>query len=397
MEQTAVLIITAGSILLAGFLAHVLGQKTFIPRVTLLLIFGFLLGPGGFSLLPDFTDKWFPVVSSIALALVGFLLGHNLTRRQIMRRGKSVLILSVSVVFTTALIVFLALFVVFQDVVPALILSVIATATAPAATSDVILEQHSRGKFTSLLLNIVAVDDAWGLILFGVMFSFLNVLSGNSHAGSIPEYLFRELVIAVLIGIVLGLFLAYFSTRIKQREPAVAETLGIVLLGCGLALYFHSSFIITGMVIGMVVSNTIKHHERPFHLVENFEWPVLIFFFILAGASFHLESLKTAGAAGAVYIIFRVAGRILGSWIGGSLLKASGEIKKYMGLALLPQAGVAVGMAMIAVQQFPEYREEILSVTLGATVFFELTGPLFTRYSLKKAGEVKVDASGSSS
>lgn len=192
---------------------------------------------------------------------------------------------------------------------------------------------------------------------------------------------------AMLLGLVLGIPMAYVTGRIKPGEPTQAEALGLVLLCGGLAVFLHVSFILAGMVLGATVANLAIHHRRPFTAIEGIEWPFMILFFILAGASLDLNALQATSLVGVAYILFRLIGRVIGAWGGGILGGAPLHIRRWMGMALWPQAGVALGMALLASQHLPDLKEVILPIAIGSTIIFELLGPVMTRKALIKAGE----------
>ena len=162
------------------------------------------------------------------------------------------------------------------------------------------------------------------------------------------------------------------------------EALGIVFLCAGLALWLEVSFLIAGMTAGAIIVNFARHHSRAFHQIENIQWPFMLLFFILAGASLDLSALVRVGLIGLGYIVLRIVSRIVGGWIGGIIGGAPAAERPWYGLALLPQAGVAVGIALIASESFPEYAEAILTVAIGTTVAFELLGPAATFLALRK-------------
>lgn len=143
------------------------------------------------------------------------------------------------------------------------------------------------------------------------------------------------------------------------------------------------------MVLGCLVANMARHHMRPFHAIEGIEWPFMILFFILAGASLHAETLLQIGVVGSAYIILRIIGRLLGAWTGGALSHAGPLLRRWMGMALMPQAGVALGMALVAIQRRPDLEEIILPVIIASTVLFEVIGPVLTRSGLVHAGDVR--------
>lgn len=384
----AQILLTFGGLFLIGLIADLVGRHSPFPRVTLLLLAGFLIGPSVLDWLPSFTDQWFPVLTNIALTMIGFLLGQKMTCANLMKLGRSVVIISLAVVIVTAGLVFTALTMFSVPVDVALLLAAIATATAPAATVDVIHEYQAHGKFTDALLGIVAIDDAWGLVLFSFIMAVIQSTSGQGGALQVLSLGLWDIGGGALLGVLLGLPMAYLTGRIKPGESTQAEALGMVLLCAGGAVWFEVSYLISAMVLGTVVANCAKHCERPFEAVEKMEWPFLILFFLLAGAALQLSALSQVGLIGVIYIGVRIVGRIFGGLIGGRLACASKMMTNWIGVTLLPQAGVAIGMALVASQRFPELRDTLLPIVLGATVFFELTGPILTRYVLIKVGEI---------
>ncbi len=384
----AQILITFGGLFLLGLLADLAGRHTPLPRVTLLLLAGFVIGPSVLDWLPAFTDAWFPVLTDVALAMIGFLLGQNMTRIRLHELGRAVLTMSIGEVLMTALLMFTILTLFGVPIEVALLLAGIAPATAPAATVDVVREAHAEGKFTATLLGIVAIDDAWGLLLFSLLLAAAQALTGAAGAVDILTAGAWEIGGAVCLGVILGLPMAYLTGRILPGEPTQAEALGLVLLCAGLAVWVEVSYILAAMALGAVVANLASHHDRPFHEIEGIEWPFMILFFLLAGAALHVEALAQVGLLGAAYIGLRITGRILGTRLGGWLSGAEPVIRNRMGLALLPQAGVAIGMALLAAQRLPEIKDIVLPVVLGATVVFELIGPVLTRWTLTQVGDI---------
>jgi Kef-type K+ transport system membrane component KefB len=388
MEEISITLITLGGLFLLGLVMDLLGQRTALPRVTLLLVFGFLIGPSVFDLLPEPSKAWFPTVTHMALVMVGFLLGGKLSFSSFRQHGRLVLWISIAVVVTTAALMLAGLLLLGFSVEVALLLAGIATSTAPAATTDVVHEAKANGRFADTLLRIVAVDDAWGLMVFSIMLAVALALTGQGGGEDVLVSTMWDLGGAFVVGVALGVPMAYLTGRIRPGEPTLAEALGVVLLCGGIALWLDVSFLLASMVLGAVVANLARHHKRPFHAIEGIEWPFLILFFVLAGASLQIDSLAAVGLLGAAYIILRIAGRLLGAWAGGVLSNADPLMCRWMGVALMPQAGVAIGMALVAAQRFPHLSDIILPVVIGATVLFEVIGPVLTRRALILAGEV---------
>jgi Kef-type K+ transport system membrane component KefB len=319
--------------------------------------------------------------------MIGFLIGEQLTPDSLRKLGRRVLILSASKVLLASAFVFAGLLLIGVALPAALLLAGIAPATAPAATFDVVHESGAEGEFTQTLLGIVAIDDAWGIMIFTVLLSIAQALSGQGgEAGELLSATW-ELVGAVGLGVLLALPMAYLTGRIQRGEPTQAEALGFVLLCSGIALWIEVSYLLACVTLGAVVASLAKHQRRPFRAIEGIEWPYLILFFLLAGASLHLEALAAVGFIGAAYIALRATGLYLGAQLGGRLSGAPPRIYRWMGLAVLPQAGVALGLALMAAHAFPELENLILPTVFGSTVLFELVGPVGTRFALQRAGE----------
>ncbi len=198
----------------------------------------------------------------------------------------------------------------------ALILAGIALATDPAATIDVIHQTGSKGEFSKILEGVVAIDDAWGLIIFSFLLAIAQALYGDGGGINILWVAGYEIGGALLLGLLLGIPMAYITGRLKKGEPTQAEALGIVLLCGGLAEWLQVSFILAGMVLGATVANLAKHHRRPFTAIAGIEWPFMILFFILAGASLNMNALQATSLLGIAYILLRLLGRMIGAWGG---------------------------------------------------------------------------------
>ena len=389
MEEAGKVLTTVGVALLIGLATDAVGHRTRVPRVTLLLVFGFVVGPGALNLLPAYGEETFNLAANMALVMVGFLLGEKFTFKALKADGKLVLWLSLSQVLGTALAVGGGLILLGFPPALALLLAGIAPATAPAATTDVVHESRAKGRFTNILLGIVAVDDAWGLILFTFLAALTTVLTGSGSGGELLAAGAWEIGGALLIGLLLGVPGAYLTGRVARGEPTLIEALGLVMLCGGLAIWMEVSFLLAAMVLGAAISNLAKHHHRPFHAIEGIEWPFMVVFFVFAGASAHLDALVRLGFIGTAYCALRIVGRVGGAWIGGTLTRSGPAIRNWMGMALMPQAGVALGMALVAAEKFPDLGAVLLPVIIGATVVFEIFGPVSTKLALAKAGDAE--------
>jgi Kef-type K+ transport system membrane component KefB len=242
----------------------------------------------------------------------------------------------------------------------------------------------------------VAVDDAAGLIVFSTVLVFV----GAAMAGSLAEGVGAESAIllagrdlggALLVGLATGLPAAMITGRVAAGEPMQSEALAVVFLTAGLAMWLDVSALLAGITAGAVVANFARHHERPFHEIEHMEWPFMLMFFLLAGATLEIERLPELGAVGLAFVVLRTAARLVGGWIGGHLARLPAIERRWIGPALLPQAGVAVGMALVAGEAFPDWRDTILTVTVATTVVFELIGPPATMIAVNRVRALKRD------
>lgn len=385
MEATVEILIAIGGILLLGIVTDYLGAKTKLPRVTLLLAFGFVIGPSVLGWIPKVVEGSFPLITKIAIAMIGFLLGGELTLARVKASGRKVFVSSLIVVIITLLIVTAGLWFIGTSLLLALLLAACSAATDPVATLDVIDQTRSKGPFVDLLKDIVAVDDVWCLLSFSLILVLVNVLIFSG--GDVASHLLKaawEIFGSVIAGVIIGFPVAFLTGRLKPGEPTLLEALGVVAATTGFAIYLHLSFLLTLIVVGIVVTNFAKHHTRPFNAIENAQKPFLILFFVLAGSQMQIHLLLEAGFVGFMYIVLRLIGRLLGGWLAAVAIKESPVVKRWLGLSLLPQAGVAIGMALMASQLFPEAEKQLLPIVLGACAFFEIVGPLFTRVALRR-------------
>lgn len=384
MQQIAEFLFAIGIILLLGLVTDFLGKRTFLPRVTLLLIIGIIVGDEALAIIPTSVTSRFELIADMALLMIGFLLGGKLTIKSLRKESRQLLWISLSAALGTTAIVSLALVAVGVSIEIAILLGCIAAATAPAATVDTVQVYGNKSVFSRLLLAITAIDDAWAMILFSLGLAIVSLLTSVEASSVFLLDAVYEIFGAILIGGLIGLPAAYLTGRIKRGQPMLTEALGLVFICGGIALWLEVSFLIAAMTMGVVITNLAKHHDYPFHEIENIEWPFMIIFFMLAGASLELGMLAELGLVGIVYLLARISGKLLGAWFGARVSQAEKEVQRWMGLALMPQAGVAIGMALLAANQFPEYRQTILSLVISTTIFFELVGPVFTRFALKQ-------------
>lgn len=386
--NTADTVLALGVIFMFGVAADLLGRSTFLPRVTTLLVCGILVGPVGFDFLPASITGAVDIITTMTLLMVGFLLGGRLNKNTFEVSGRALFGVSVVAALGAVVTVTAGLLLIGLDSGLALLFGCIASATAPAATLDTIVEGEYTGPFADLLAAIVALDDAWALLLFSL--GLTVALATNGHAGDslLLWTMAWDILGGVGVGVVVGVPGAYLTGRIRPGEPTLVEALGLVFICGGLALWLEVSYLLAAIAMGAVVVNLARHHDRPFHSIEEVEWPFLVVFFMLAGASLQLDELRTMGVVGAVYMGCRILGKIVGAWLGACVTTTDIATRRWMGLAMLPQAGAAMGMALLAATHLPDYRQLLLGVIIGSSVLFELIGPVLTRIALKRAAAI---------
>lgn len=383
-------LIWIGATLLLALAALSLAQRMHVPRVTLLLLLGAIAGPEILDLMPAGASDSFGLITQITLGIVGFLLGERMSFRDL-KQARESLIISLAVTFVTAACVALAVWLLTGDWAAALLLGAISTATDPAASIDVMKESHADGPLTRLLIQVVAIDDAWGVVLFSIVLVILSWIAGGDESpwialghGSV------EVLGSLALGAVMGLPMAWLTGRLTPGEPMLLESIGFVLLAAGLAHLLGLSYLLTCISLGVVVANVARHHVRPFRSIEGIAFPFLALFFFMAGYQLDWSTLPTLGLLGLLYIAARIAGRLLGGYMGGWMASSARITRRRIGACMLPQAGVALGLALVATERFPEL-SYLLPLVVAVTVLFELIGPPITLHELKRAHEIDAD------
>ena len=389
-----------GILILTGLLFSKLCKLVKLPNVTGYLVGGLLVGPAvlGAIGIPIITDEFLlemNSVSEVALGFIAFTIGTQFKFDYFKRVGAGPIVIAIFDALVAVLFVFLGMvFIAKTDVAFALVLSAIAAATAPAATLMVIKQYKADGEVTKNLMSVVALDDAVALIIFGIMVAIANAINGTTTniawtiASPFVE-VFASLGIGFVVGILMSLLLKWFTGRSNRISVICAVILIVVSLETVIT-FLNLSTLLACMMMGAVFTNTTKNSSvnTIMELCDRFTPPLLILFFTVSGASLKLNVLLTVGLVGVIYIIFRVVGKIVGSYFGAVITKSPTTVKKWLGLTLIPQAGVAIGLTIVAGNVVPEYANEIRAVVLCATLIYELTGPAITKFALKKAGEI---------
>ena len=418
-------------LLLAALLSTRLMKVLKLPNVTGYIITGILVGPFVFGLLfNNFTYegikeslifeyvnkvKW---VSTIALGFIAFSIGTSFKLSALKTVGKKVVIITVFEAVGGSIFVILAMLVahfIFPEQVTwpiVLILGAIASATAPAATLMVIKQYKAKGPLVDTLLPVVALDDAVALILFAILFQIATTIAGG---GSFDIYKMLvkpilEIVISLSIGAVFGFLISFMNRFFKSRNNRLIICIFSIFAACGLYYLFKSKYLggfelsslLMCMMIGAVYVNMSKDNGKTLDIMDRFTSPIYLMFFVISGASLDLTIFFNKNglfvlAIAVLYILFRVVGKWTGAFTGASVSHAEPQVKKYLGFALIPQAGVAIGLATTANTLFtsnPDTAYEgalIIAIILTSTLVYELIGPLVSKFALKRAGEIPTE------
>jgi Kef-type K+ transport system membrane component KefB len=386
-------ILCLGIVLVGALVAEKIISYLKIPAITSYILLGILLGPYALNVTGGGLIASSELLSNIVLGFIAFHIGKNFSIENFKRIGKAVISVSIAVTIATLICVTLGIYyVAHQPFHIALLFGAISTATAPATTMMVIRQYKARGLFTDVLLGTVAIDDAWGIMIFSVSLAIAQVL----QIGQFSEWIIMtvtvkaagKIFLSVILGSIMAIIASKISVYLKRREDVLTFILGAILINTGIALYFHMSPLLSNMFFGAVLVNIEKTSFRFFESINNVDWPLYVMFYVLAGANLDIGLLTSLGLIGSVYIISRIIGRIGGAYAGAAITGAEQSIRKYMGLALMAQAGVAIGLAMMAKASLPHTGGAILNTIIATTVVYEILGPVATRYALVKAGDI---------
>lgn len=382
-------------ILLAGLLMGRAVKVVHLPNVTGYLLAGLIIGPYCFGLIPASFVTDLNLVSEMALAFIAFTIGSEFKLSYLKRVGLTPIIIALLEAFTAVLAVTLGLLAFGFSLPLALLLGAIASATAPAATVMVVKEYRAKGPLTETLLSVVALDDAAALMAFGFATAAVTAMQGPGEGSVLLAILrpFGEIVGSILLGFLLGALFTVPLRYFKENSNRTIIMVAFVFLGAALADFLGLSSLLLCMCMGAMLTNISSSAPSIMKLADNLTPPLFVMFFVASGAEFNIKILPFIGLIGVLYIILRVIGKVAGASLGAALMKAPANVRKYIGLTLVPQAGVAIGLSLIAAQKMPDYGATIRAVILCATLIYELVGPGLTKMALKRAGEINPGSS----
>lgn len=386
-----------------------------LPAVTAYLVTGILIGPYflgslkvqgiGFTSMADI--KSYSLLADIALGFIAFSIGNEFRLSQLKKTGKQATVIGiVQAVFATVLVdaALIGLHFLIPDKLPlpsAIILGAVASATAPAATLMVVRQYKAKGPLTDILLPVVALDDAVGLVLFAASFGVAkSMMSGEVHILSIILEPLLEIVLSLLLGAVMGFLFTFFERFFHSRSKRLAMSVTFVLMTVALSMIefevfgIHIAFssLLVCMMLGTIFCNICDFSEELMDRIDRWTAPLFILFFVISGAELELSIFTDPIVVliGVVYIAMRSLGKYLGSFASAKITKCDNNIVKYLGVTLLPQAGVALGMAIKA-ETLGKEGLVVANITLFAVLIYELVGPFLTKIALLKAGDINPD------
>ena len=412
MTQTASIFLSLSIALLSGLLLSRLAKLVKLPAVTAYLISGVLIGPfvlgalniPGIGIISEQIEG-FGLISDLALGFIAFSMGNEFRLSQLKKIGKQATVIGVLQALITTIVVDVALIALHfampdtLSIPAAIVLASVATATAPAATLMVVKQYKAKGPVTDVLLPVVALDDAVGLVVFAISFGIARLMgtAGVSPLAIILEPLL-EIVLSLLLGFVMGLLFTLCERYFHSRSKRMAVSVTFVMLTVALSglkfeigdIHIAFSSLLACMMLGTVFCNICEVSEELMDRADRWTTPVLILFFVISGAELDLSVFAqwTVVVVGIIYIIARSLGKYYGANISARITKSDPNIIKYLGITLLPQAGVALGMAIKAIELGPD-GAIVRNITLFAVLIYEIVGPFLTKMALTKAGDIK--------
>lgn len=387
-----VILIALSVILLSGFFTTRITKRLGLPNVSAYIITGILISPHLFNIIPEALVKSMDFVSDIALAFIAFGVGRFFKKETVKKTGSSVVLITLFESLLAGALVAAAMYFVFRlDFKLALLLGAIATATAPASTVMTINQYHARGEFVDMLLQIVALDDVVCLLAFSVAASVVDAVEHRSLS-------FAKVGLPVLFNIITIVCGALFAVALnkllwphRSKDNRLIITIALLLGLSGLCSFFDISPLLACMTFGAVYIN-IAHDKELYNQLNVFVPPVMLLFFVVSGMNLDLNILASCGMVGVAYFLIRIIGKYIGTYVGCLICKTDAAVRDYLGVALIPQAGVAIGLAYLSRRILPDSIGNLLmTIILASSVLYELIGPACAKFALIRSGAIKLN------
>ena len=380
-------------LLITGILFGRLVKYIKLPNVTGYLIAGLLLGPSILNVISIEMVNNFTVISDIALGFIAFSIGSEFNLNYFRKVGIAPIIIAIAESFSAIILVTGVLILLGFDIKLSIMLGAIAAATAPAQTIMVINQYKAKGSLTSMLMSVVAIDDATALIGFGFASTIVTMMSSKTDfnlALSILSPIY-EILVSFLLGAAISVLMKFMFRWFKKPSNRLCITVALILFTYWSAEMLHGSPLLACMSLGGVLVNIFDEIDDVVTITQSFNPPIFMLFFVISGAGFQIAALSGIGIIGLVYVVMRVIGKWMGAWLGGKISKQEEKICKYLGPTLMPQAGVALGLVAVAGQIVPDYAPQIRVIILCSTFIYSVIGPIVAKAALIKAGEIVID------
>lgn len=361
-----------------------------LPNVTAYLIAGVLIGPGVLNLLNSDSIGTLSVLTSVSLGFIAFSIGDEFKLSTLKQIGSQAMIITLFEALGAIILVDCITLVLGFPPAMCITLGALAASTAPAATLMVVRQYKADGPLTRMLLPVVAADDAIGLIAYSISINVAIALAQHESLNMVSAFLIPlvQIVVALLSGALIGFVAALSHRFFRSHTNRMSIAIAGVFACTALADQFGLSSLLMCMAMGAVYVNLRDDAERVLGCVDDWTYPLFMLFFVISGASLDLGSLPKVGLLGLVYIVTRFGGKWVGSYLGSTLTHQPDVIRQNIGFALMPQAGVAIGMATLAAAQLPGYGTQVQTVILAGTLVYELIGPLSAKFALSRAHEI---------
>ena len=414
MSSTASVLISLSIALISGLLLSRLAKKVQLPAVTAYLVAGVLIGPyllGALNIpglgITHAQIEGFGIIADVALGFIAFSMGNEFRLEALKKIGKQATVIGIFQALITTVVVDVALIALHfampekLSLAAAIVLGAVATATAPAATLMVVRQYKAKGPLTNILLPVVALDDAVGLIVFAISFGIAKSMSQASvNVLSIILEPLLEVILSLALGFIMGLLFTLCERFFFSRSKRMAVSVTFVMLTVGISclkfnvggIHIGFSSLLACMMLGTVFCNICDFSEELMERADRWTAPILILFFVISGAELELTVFADIAVViiGLAYIAARSLGKYSGAGISARWVKCDSNIVKYLGITLLPQAGVALGMAIKAIELGPD-GAIVRNITLFAVLVYEIVGPFLTKVALTKAGDIKAE------
>jgi len=394
----ALIILSIAVVLFVGFILTRLTKLLKLPNVTAYIISGVLIGPSVFNIIPETFIEKSEFLSDIALAFIAFSAGEFFKISSLKKAGFKPVIITLFESLLTFVFVFVVMaFIARIDISFSIVLAALSSATAPASTLMTIRQTKAKGEYVDTLLEVIALDDVIAIILYSVSISLCIGLKRGKDSISFMTigWLIIRTFICAFLGLIFGVLLRLFLPKSRTTDNRLIIVIAILFSFCGICSLFNESPLLGCMMIGLVYTNMMDEDDKLFKQVNYFSPPIMLIFFVRSGMNFKISSFKDSSSIGSVsliaialiYLLIRIIGKYSGAYLGSLTTKSNKSIRNYLGLALIPQAGVAIGLAQMGSRIFIDSGEVLIgnalnTIILSSSILYELIGPVSAKLGL---------------